>query len=120
MTETTTGAATRPDTALPGGPDGAKEPGMLARYRSVRAQTRVLAAPLSAEDQGAQSMPDVSPTKWHLAHVTWFFEEFVLAHFEPDCAVRVSYEHSVGGSRPWGGEVRYTVLERVAPEEGSG
>ena len=45
---------------------------------SVRATTERLAAPLSAEDQTVQSMADVSPTKWHRAHVTWFFETFVL------------------------------------------
>lgn len=47
-------------------------------YRSVRALTEAIATPLSAEDQTAQSMDDVSPTKWHRAHTTWFFEEFVL------------------------------------------
>ena len=55
---------------------------LLDRYAAVRAQTEALAAPLSPEDQTVQSMPDVSPTKWHRAHVTWFFETFVLADHE--------------------------------------
>src|ERR1700755_1091141 len=53
-----------------------------ARYHAVRAATEALAAPLSPEDQTVQSMADVSPTKWHRAHVTWFFETFVLADHE--------------------------------------
>jgi ergothioneine biosynthesis protein EgtB len=51
---------------------------LAARYRAVRAQTERLCEPLCTEDFVVQSMPDVSPTKWHVAHVTWFFETFVL------------------------------------------
>src|SRR5215831_21057305 len=59
---------------------------LLDRYDAVRATTEALAAPLSPEDQTVQSMADVSPTKWHRAHVTWFFETFVLADNERDFA----------------------------------
>jgi ergothioneine biosynthesis protein EgtB len=55
---------------------------LTKRYDEVRAHTERLAAPLSPEDQTVQSMADVSPTKWHRAHVTWFFETFVLAENE--------------------------------------
>ena len=48
------------------------------RYAAVRGLTEQLAAPLSAEDQCIQTMDDVSPTKWHRAHTTWFFETFLL------------------------------------------
>jgi len=48
------------------------------RFHAVRDQTEALASVLSPEDQVVQSMPDVSPTKWHRAHTTWFFETFLL------------------------------------------
>ena len=51
---------------------------LIDRFRYVRAQTERLAAPLTPEDQVLQSMPNCSPTKWHRAHTTWFFETFVL------------------------------------------
>jgi ergothioneine biosynthesis protein EgtB len=70
----------------PAGPDAAYAPASaedpqifwLNAFRSVRAETERRAALLTAEDQVVQSMPDASPTKWHRAHVSWFFEQFLL------------------------------------------
>ena len=59
---------------------------LAARYDVVRAQTEALCQPLPTEDYVVSSMPDVSPTKWHLAHTSWFFETFVLAAFDPSYA----------------------------------
>ena len=52
-------------------------------FRTVRAETERRAAPLSPEDQNVQSMADASPTKWHRAHTTWFFEQFLLKPHAP-------------------------------------
>lgn len=82
-------------------------PDLTCTYHSVRALTESLAAPLDPEDQVVQSMPDASPTKWHRAHTTWFFEEFVLSGFdgyEPfDPTFRYlfnSYYEAVGPRQP--------------------
>jgi len=77
-------------------------------YAAIRSATRVLAAPLSAEDCAIQSMPDASPVKWHLAHTAWFFETFVLGSrrrgYRPfDAAYRTlfnSYYNAVGERHP--------------------
>jgi ergothioneine biosynthesis protein EgtB len=78
------------------------------RLARVRAHTVALAAPLTEADAQVQSMPDASPAKWHLAHVTWFFETMVLERFEPGFqphhpAFRVlfnSYYQGVGDQHP--------------------
>jgi ergothioneine biosynthesis protein EgtB len=88
--------------------EGAAVGPLATRYASVRGASLALAAPLSPEDCQVQSMADASPTKWHLAHVTWFFETFVLERFEPgfapfDPAFRVlfnSYYQGVGAQHP--------------------
>jgi ergothioneine biosynthesis protein EgtB len=54
---------------------------LLARFHEIRNFTNGLCANLEPEDFVVQSMPDVSPTKWHLAHTTWFFETFILKRF---------------------------------------
>ena len=78
------------------------------RYRTIRGASAAIAEPLSAEDACVQSMPDASPTKWHLGHTTWFFETFVLAPrdpdyraFDPSFAVLFnSYYNAVGAQHP--------------------
>ncbi len=94
--------------SVPGHIDAAAAHAPARRYAAVREQTLALAAPLSEADCQVQPMPDASPTKWHLAHVTWFFETFVLERFEPHfkphhAAYRVlfnSYYNNVGEQHP--------------------
>jgi ergothioneine biosynthesis protein EgtB len=77
-------------------------------FGDVRAVTESHCAALSPEDQTVQSMPDASPAKWHRAHTTWFFEQFVLlphvpgyAVFDPDfCYLFNSYYEAVGARHP--------------------
>jgi len=101
--------------------EGSDPTPLLARYRSVRAQTEALCAPLGAEDMALQSMPDASPVKWHLAHTTWFFELFVLSAtrngyvpFDPRFASLFnSYYRAVGDPFPRG---RRGLLSRPGVE----
>lgn len=95
---------------------------LVQRYRRVRQQTLQLCAPLSAEDMMVQSMPDASPAKWHLAHTTWFFEQFVLgrdARYRPrEPAWHYlfnSYYQSVGPmhARPQRGLLSRPALQEV-------
>jgi ergothioneine biosynthesis protein EgtB len=87
---------------------GANDHHQAREFEQVRQRSVHLAEPLSAEDCGAQSMPDASPVKWHLAHTTWFFETFILEPREPDFrpfhpAFRVlfnSYYNGVGDKHP--------------------
>ena len=83
--------------------------GELAQaFAAVRQRSLGIAAPLSAEDCCAQSMPDASPVKWHLAHTTWFFETFVLEPHEEGFAPHHpafrmlfnSYYNGIGDKHP--------------------
>ena len=60
---------------------------LLTAFERTRQATEALSGPLSAEDQCVQTMPDVSPTKWHRAHTTWFWETFLLGPNRPDYRV---------------------------------
>ncbi|HZZ96099.1 MAG TPA: ergothioneine biosynthesis protein EgtB [Jatrophihabitantaceae bacterium] len=80
---------------------------LTRQFLDVRATTDRLASRLSAEDQTPQSMPDASPAKWHRAHTTWFFEEFILrpdpSYAEYDPSYRYlfnSYYEAVGPRHP--------------------
>ena len=55
---------------------------LIPRYLAVRNRTLELVDPLLDEDICVQSMPETSPVKWHLGHVTWFYENFILQHYE--------------------------------------
>ncbi|WP_421379778.1 ergothioneine biosynthesis protein EgtB [Bacillus salacetis] len=78
------------------------------RFKNIRKQTMTLAQPLQAEDYILQAHPDVSPTKWHMAHTTWFFEKFILIEhlssykeFHPDFSYLFnSYYETVGSFHP--------------------
>ncbi len=101
---------------------------LVERYQHVRAATLSLCEHLEPEDYVVQSMSDVSPTKWHLAHVSWFFERFVLKEYsktydwfdEDFDYVLNSYFYTVGGVYPRpdrGLLTRPTVNEVIAYRE---
>jgi ergothioneine biosynthesis protein EgtB len=74
----TTSAQATPGSMVPTNDLNAIKHGLIERYQQVRRFTEQLCEPLVTEDYVIQSMPDVSPTKWHIAHVSWFFETFLL------------------------------------------
>jgi ergothioneine biosynthesis protein EgtB len=96
---------------------------LVAEFQRIRAQTMMIAAPLSVEDCQVQSMADASSIKWHLAHVTWFFETFILSEFalrytpfDPQFKVLFnSYYNAVGAKhpRPERGLITRPALDRV-------
>ncbi len=99
--ETKQGSQRRP-LAWPGGE------GLSARYQSVRTLSERICAPLAVDDHQLQSIPQTSPPKWHLAHVSWFFETFVLSAYvagyrpyHPDFAFLFnSYYYGLGEMQP--------------------
>lgn len=95
---------------------------LLRRYREVRTRTECTCAPLQTEDYVVQSMPDVSPIRWNLAHTTWFFETLVLAaetenyrwHDPAFTTLFNSYYNSIGAQFP---RDRRGLLTRPTVEE---
>lgn len=95
---------------------------LARRFLRIRHRSTELAAPLRPEDTVIQSMPDASPTKWHLAHTTWFFEQFVLGRDTAYVAANPdwhylfnSYYQSVGPmhARPRRGMLTRPTLDEV-------
>jgi ergothioneine biosynthesis protein EgtB len=81
---------------------------LITAFEGVRQHSLLLTTPFSSEEQQIQSMTDASPSKWHLAHTTWFFETFILALHQPDfswfderfCYLFNSYYNAVGRQYP--------------------
>ncbi len=97
-------------------------PLLSARFRRIRSVTGQLAARLTAEDQLVQAGPEVSPTKWHLAHTSWFLERFVLERFIPAYrAFDDRFGHLFGAARQPAGnplpEVMRGLLSRPSAED---
>ncbi len=96
---------------------------LTLRYAEVRAASEALAAPLSPEDQSLQSVEFASPTKWHLAHTTWYFETFVLASCQDGYApfhprfgfLFNSYYHTVGAMHARADRGPLLCLQSVEP-----
>ncbi len=103
-------------------PKPATESTLRDRLFETRRLSSDLAAPLSDEDQVVQAMDDASPTKWHLAHTTWFFEAFLLKRFLPGYRVFDerfeycfnSYYESVGARQP---RAKRGLLTRPSAQE---
>ena len=95
---------------------------LAQRFLTIRHRTAELASRLKPEDTVVQSMPDASPTKWHLAHTTWFFEQFILSRFPAYVSPNPewhflfnSYYQSVGPmhARPKRGMLTRPALDEV-------
>lgn len=94
---------------------------LAEQYRQIRQLSEQLCQPLAIEDYVIQSMPDVSPPKWHLAHTTWFFETFLLVPhlagydvFHPQFGYLFnSYYEAVGQRHRVHSGVYYRVLCRA-------
>lgn len=115
-------AATSPDLPSRAGRKDALRVRLGERLQRVRSATEALVEPLRAEDQNLQSMPEVSPAKWHRAHTTWFFETFILAPEQPGYRafhpafeeLFNSYYNAVGRQHP---RPRRALLSRPDVEE---
>ena len=104
--QATAAAALRPAHPSLFSDSGGLAQNLAEAFLAVRDETERRAAPLSAEDQLIQSMPDASPAKWHRAHTTWFFEQFLLGEhcpgyvpFHPDYAFLFNSYYVSAGPR---------------------
>jgi ergothioneine biosynthesis protein EgtB len=82
------------------------------RYISVRAYTEEICKPLETEDFVVQPNPEINPPKWHLAHTTWFFEQFVLSEYHPNYALFHAEYHMLFGDNHSEGVESVPVIDR--------